>query len=108
MSRSFRLSDSALKTLHTCERMYQLDRLLTGPQEKRDFPATVLGKAWGVGVASYCVNQNFDEALYKLWLAYYPILEDDKRTEAVCANLLRAAIPSLAATARSSPLSASL
>lgn len=95
MSRSFRLSDSALKSLHTCERMYQLDRLLAGPQQKQDWPAAVLGKAWGAGVASYLTYQDFDKALYQLWLGYFPILEDEVRTEAVCANMLRAAIPQL-------------
>lgn len=95
MSRSFRLSDSALKTLHTCERLYQLDRLLKGPSEKEDWPATVLGKAWGAGVAHYLATQDFDESLYKLWLGYFPLLEDAVRTEAVCANMLRASIPVL-------------
>lgn len=95
MSRSFRLSDSALKSLHTCERMYQLDRLLAGPSHKEDWPATVLGKAWGAGIAEYAVSKDFEKALYKLWLGYYPILEDERRTEAVCANLLRAALPAM-------------
>jgi hypothetical protein len=75
--------------------MYQLDRLLTTQEAKRDFPATILGKAWGIGIASYAVSQDFDKALYDLWLAYSPKLEDAKRTEAVCANLLRAAVPAM-------------
>ena len=41
MTRAFRLSDSSLTQLHTCERMYQLDRLLTATKEKQDFPEDV-------------------------------------------------------------------
>lgn len=93
MSRSYRLSDSSLSILHTCERQYQLERLLSGAEGKRDWPSSIFGKAWGAGVAHYAVTKDFDAALYKLWLGYFPKLEDNKRTEAVCANMLRAAIP---------------
>lgn len=95
MSRSFRLSDSALKTLHNCERLYQLQRLLSTGSDKQDFPATVLGKAWGAGVASYLVNGDIDEAVYKTWLGYSPKLEDERRTECVAVNLMRASVPQL-------------
>lgn len=95
MSRAFRLSHSALQTLHKCERMFQLDRILTTAVEKRDYPATVLGKAWGAGVASYCVSKDIDKALFTLWQNYSPRLEDDTRTQPVAANMLLASIPVL-------------
>lgn len=95
MSRSFRLSDSALKSLHNCERLYQLQRLLSSGSNKQDFPATVLGKAWGAGVAAYLVSGDLDEAIYKTWVSYHPKLEDEKRTEAVAVNLMRASVPTL-------------
>lgn len=94
MSRAFRLSDSSLSTLHTCERLYQLTRLLS-PESKQDYPATVFGKAWGAGIASYMLDGDFDTALFKLWMGYEPKLEDEVRTEAVCANMLKAATPVL-------------
>lgn len=93
--RKYRLSDSALKSLHTCERLYQLDRILAGERENRNYPATVLGKAWGAGVACYLSEQDFDKAAYTLWLNYFPKEEDSKRTQSVAENLLFAAVPEL-------------
>lgn len=95
MSRSYRLSDSALSLLHKCERLYQLDRLLSSSVEKRDYPATVLGKAWGAGVASYMEHQDIDKAIYICWKAYSPKLEDEKRTECVAINMLQASVPAM-------------
>ena len=91
----YRLSHSSLNLLNKCERFYQLERLLLGSTERQHYPATVLGTAYGAGVASYLVHQDQDKALYDLWLAYFPILEDAVRTEAVAANLLIASIPEL-------------
>jgi hypothetical protein len=88
MSRSFRLSHSAIKTLGLCERKFQLERILSGQKEHEDYPATVLGKAWGAAVASYFVHQDQDKAIYDLWLSYYPRLEDDVRTQEVAINML--------------------
>ncbi len=90
-----RLSHSALEVLLTCERKFQLDRLLEGAPDKRDYPATVLGKAFGAGVQSYMIYEDIDRAIFDCYLAYYPIEEDDKRTEEVAMNLLMAAIPHL-------------
>lgn len=88
MSRAFRLSHSALKLLHSCERYYQLERILSGGTTKEYYPATVLGTAFGVGVASYFTYQDPNRALYELWLAYFPREEDEVRTQEICANML--------------------
>lgn len=88
-----RLSHSTLDILHTCERKFQLDRLLTTQPEKRDFPATVLGNALGVGIASYLISQDVDKALFDTYMSYFPIEEDEKRTEEVAMNLLLNMIP---------------
>lgn len=88
MSRALRLSDSTLKTLHTCERLYQLERLLNGNTAKQHRPATVLGTSFGVGVASYFTYQLKEKALWDAWLAYFPKEEDDVRNQAVCMNML--------------------
>ena len=76
-----RLSHSALSTLLVCERKFQLDRLLEGSPDKEEYPATVFGKAFGEGVSTYLITQDQDLSLFKAWLGYWPILEDDKRTE---------------------------
>ena len=90
----YRLSHSALQTFHSCERLFQLDRTEASP-EKQHSPATVLGTAFGVGAASYLVDQDIDKALFKAWMAYFPVLTDDKRSPEVCLNLLLASVPAL-------------
>jgi hypothetical protein len=90
-----RLSHSALDVLLTCERKFQLDRLLVGSQEKKDYPTTVLGKAYGAGVQSYMTYQDVDRAVYDTYMNYFPVLEDNQRTEEVAINLILASIPTL-------------
>lgn len=90
-----RLSHSALDTLLTCERKFQLDRLLEGEQYSEHSPATVFGKAFGEGVASYLLYQDIDKALFTAYLAYHPVLEDSKRSEMVLINLLICTFPKL-------------
>lgn len=90
-----RLSHSAIDTFLTCERMFQLDRLLVGASDKQDYPATVFGKSFGEGVSTYLLTQDQDLALFAAWKAYTPILEDDKRTEEIALNLLMAAFPTM-------------
>lgn len=90
-----RLSHSALDVLHTCERKFQLDRLLVNDNEKRDYPATVLGKAFGAGVQSYMVHQDREKAIFDTYMAYYPIEEDNQRSEEVAINMVICAIPYL-------------
>lgn len=63
--------------------------------EKIDTAHTVFGKAYGVGVAHYLVHQDKDLALYALWLAYFPHIENDKKTLAKCLNALQSAFYAL-------------
>ena len=85
---NIRLSHSALSSFLVCERMFQLDRLLMGSPDKEDYPATVFGKAFGEGVSTYLLTQDPDKALFAAYLAYSPVLEDEKRTEEILLNLL--------------------
>lgn len=93
MKNMVRLSDSALNTLHTCERKFQIERLLVNEIQKQDYPATVLGKAYGAGCQSYLTYQDKEKAIFDLYLAYYPIEEDNKRTEETAIALLLSTIP---------------
>lgn len=92
---NIRLSHSALDTFLTCERMFQLDRLLTGAPDKQEYPATVFGRAFGEGISSYLIHQDRDLALWKVYMAYFPVLEDSARTEEVLLHLLCVAFPKL-------------
>jgi hypothetical protein len=90
-----RLSHSALESFLTCERMFQLDRLLAGESKREDTEHTVFGKSFGEGVASYIINQDRDKAVWAAYLSYYPVLESDKKTEETAINLLMNAFPHL-------------
>lgn len=83
-----RLSHSTLDILHTCERKFQMERLLLGESEKKDWPATVFGKSLGAGISTYLLTQDIDAAIYSAYMAYFPSLEDDKRTEEVAINMI--------------------
>jgi hypothetical protein len=91
----YRLSHSALDLLNVCERKFQLDRLLAGIKSKQDWPATVLGTAFGKGVASYLTFRDIDQAIFATYLGFSPVVEDEKRTEEIAVNLITTAIPYL-------------
>lgn len=89
-----RLSHSAFETLNTCERKFQLERLLVGA-ERQENEHFAFGHGFGAGVAEYLVSQDQDAALYAGWLAYWPIIETDKKDQARCMIALMAAFPVL-------------
>ena len=91
-----RLSHSALDVLHVCERKFQLERLLVSEvTEKEEWPSTVFGRAYGEGVASYMVDQDIDKAIFRLYMAYWPVLEEERKTQEICISLLLSSIPHL-------------
>ncbi len=91
-----RLSHSALDVLHVCERKFQLDRLLVSElSEREEWPSTVFGRAYGEGVASYMTHQDPDLALFKTFMAYWPILEEERKTQEICMSLVLSSIPHL-------------
>ena len=90
-----RLSHSTLDKFLSCERLFQLDKLLEGAPEKEDYASTVFGTAFGIGVATYMSTQNQDQAIFKTWLAYSPVLEEKTKTELSCIYSVLAAFPAL-------------
>lgn len=90
-----RLSHSALKTFNTCERKFQLERLLKGAPDKEDSSHTVFGKAFGIFVSTYFLTQDQELSIYKAWLAYFPIIEDEAKTEESLIIACLSAIPSI-------------
>lgn len=90
-----RLSNSSLDNLHTCERKWQLEKLLVDPSVREETEHTVYGRAFGTGIATYLTTQNTDEALYQAWLAYWPLLESDKKNIVMCISSLLEAFPHL-------------
>lgn len=90
-----RLSHSSLETLLTCERKFQLDKLLITDIAKDETEHTVFGKAFGAGVATYMVTQDADRALYEAWMTYWPELETEKKNQVRCFMALIRAFPKL-------------
>lgn len=90
-----RLSHSALKTFLTCERKFQLERLLEGEQTREDSSHLVFGKAFGVFASTYLLTQDITTSLYKAWLEYWPIMEDESKTEETLIIACLSAVPSL-------------
>jgi len=90
-----RLSHSTRGTLHGCERKFQLERILTNPNEREDWPATVFGKAFGHAAQHYFVLRTngvspaeaLDSSMFQIFMAYTPWLEDDRRFMARCLGL---------------------
>ena len=90
-----RLSHSTLQTLHTCDRKFQLDKLLVTEIERDETEHTAFGKAFGAGIATYLVTQDAKRALFEAWLAYVPEIETDKKSIARCIAALEVAFPRL-------------
>lgn len=90
-----RLSHSALDLLNTCERKFQLDRLLATTVGQQDYSTTVFGRAYGAGMQTYLITQDINKAVFSLWLAYEPALEDERRSIWICINALINAVPTI-------------
>lgn len=90
-----RLSHSSLETLHTCERKWQLEKLLVDPSVREETEHTVYGRALGAGIATYMVTQDTDAAIYQLWLTYWPELESEKKSIPMCVAALMASFTKL-------------
>lgn len=85
---SVRLSHSTIDLLHSCERKFQLEKLLYNEKGRDSSPDFVFGSAYGIAVAHYFIHQNREQALYELWMAYEPMLESEKKSLAKCLNAL--------------------
>lgn len=90
-----RLSYSTLNTLNTCERLYQLQHVLSNGADREESEHFSFGHGFGEGVANYLVYQDRDRALLTGWLAYYPQIETDKKNQAKCMAALMVAFSAL-------------
>ena len=90
-----RLSYSSLNLLHECERKFQIEKLLAGPEDKEESAHFSFGKAVGAGVATYLVTRNKDQALFQCWLAYWPVVESDAKSQVTAAAAMMGAFNAL-------------
>lgn len=73
----YRLSDSTLSTFYSCEKKFQLTRLCVVDAEQREQSAAAIrGGAFGVGVQTYLLTGDINLAIFRTWLAYWPMVED--------------------------------
>lgn len=70
------ISHSSIELFNTCERKYQLTKLLENSHVKEDAPHFSKGHAFGAMVQHYMLTGSEDQALFQAWLAYEPELED--------------------------------
>lgn len=83
-----RLRHSNLKTLHTCERKWQLEVMLNSGIPREESEHLSFGTAYGVGIATYLVTQDQDAAIWQTWYAYWPEIETEKKSIPICLNAL--------------------
>lgn len=76
-----RLSYSTLMLLNSCERKFQLERLLVNDRPREESEHLSFGSGFGAGIAKYLETQNKEESLFAAWLAYYPQIETDKKNQ---------------------------
>ncbi len=90
-----RLSHSTLEVFDSCERKFQLEKLLITDSTREENEHTIFGKAFGVGVADYLVHQDSERALYLAWMEYFPEIESDKKNIPILIKALLCAFPEL-------------
>jgi len=79
-----RLSHSTLETVQTCERKFQLEKLLEGAPPRQESEHFSFGHAYGTFGALYLLTGGaYEYSLYEGWLAYWPIIETERKNQAL-------------------------
>lgn len=76
----YTISYSILGQLHTCERKFQIERLLEQSNDRPpSFPVPLVrGHAFGIAIQHYIIHGDMDLAVAQLWLAYEPEVYDER------------------------------
>lgn len=83
--RPFRLSHSTLGTIHTCERKYQLLKLLNiqGQEIEHDSKLNNVnldyGSAFGVGIQTYIITNSLEQAIWEMVKSYNFAMESQTK-----------------------------
>lgn len=81
--KQLRLSFSSLEQLHSCERKFQLEKLLANPK-REDSVHLWFGKAFGAGVAEFLLTGSKDRAIFRAWMEYDSVLAKDRKSKYSC------------------------
>lgn len=85
-----RLSYSTMELLNSCERKFQIERLLTTESIREDSPNFSFGAAFGVGIASFMQHKDINKAVFDTWIAFGFGAEDATKNCLSCVNAVLA------------------
>ncbi len=85
-----RLSHSGLESVNTCERKFEMEKLLTIGASREESVHLSFGHSFGEFVATYMATGSFEAAVLDGWLAYWPALESNTKTQASAYHLMEA------------------
>lgn len=81
-----RLSHSTMQLIHSCERKFQLEKLLVSGMKREETADLTFGSAYGIGVQEYFVSQDKDQALFKTFMSFNWDIETEKKSLIKCIN----------------------
>ena len=90
-----RLSHSACDLLNTCERKFQIERLLVSDSDKDESEHLVFGTAYGKGIACYLTYRDRELALLTTYLSYVPEINYGNKTAMSCVLAVEASFDAL-------------
>lgn len=90
-----RLSHSTLETIQTCERKFQIEKLLQGTPEREESEHLSFGHAYGTFGALYLLTSSYEYSLFEGWLEYWPIIETEKKNQELYLELAEQSRPVL-------------
>lgn len=88
-----RLSHSTMELIHTCERKFQLEKLLVTGKERDETADTTFGSAYGAAVQHYFVHQDKEQAIFELFMTFNWDIESEKKSLVKCINALEVSFP---------------
>lgn len=85
-----RLSHSSIEAVNTCERKFEMEKLLTIGASREESVHLSFGHSFGEFVATYLATDSFEMAVLDGWLAYNPPLETENKNQASAYHLMEA------------------
>lgn len=92
---ALRTSYSSRELFHTCERKYQLVKLVGPAPIKEENEYFCHGHAFGAGAAEYILSGDKQKALFACWMGYWPIIDTEEYNAYVSCAILEGAFPKL-------------
>ena len=91
MTNPLRISYSSRELFHTCERKFQLRKLVGKPLPQEETEYFCHGHAFGIGAAIYLLTGDQERALYECWMGYWPIIDTPEYNAYISCAILEGA-----------------